>query len=70
MNCVCRTGLQSCDYLCKVCLVLDKSSIKSVNEGTTEFSFKAEAEELILKTHQKGLVHLVDHLSFISVIPA
>ena len=61
MNCVCRTGLQNCDYPRKVCLVLDKSASKSVNEGTAEFIFKAEAEEIILETHQKGLVHLALH---------
>ncbi|MFX0124083.1 MAG: ATP-binding protein [Candidatus Hodarchaeota archaeon] len=60
-DCICRTKLNNCDYPLKVCLSLGKNAIKSVSDGTAEFISKNEAKNIVIETHEKGLVHLALH---------
>jgi Pyruvate/2-oxoacid:ferredoxin oxidoreductase delta subunit len=60
-DCFCRTELQNCDFPRKVCLSLNQLAIMNVNDGSDELVSKPEAEKIVLKAHQSGLVHLALH---------
>ena len=61
IDCICRTGLQNCDFPRKVCLSLNENATKRVADGSAEFISKTEAEKILSETHKKGLVHLALH---------
>ncbi len=61
-DCICRTKLQNCNHLVKVCLSLNEAAETNVSQGRSEFISKSNAEKILLETHQKGLVHLALYL--------
>lgn len=61
MNCFCRMNLQNCNFQLEVCLSLDVYATKLVKDGKAKFISVAEAEKIVLETHEKGLVHFALH---------
>lgn len=56
-QCECRVKLKNCDAPTDVCLMVDHSAEKSIQEGARRISVP-EAIEILKKSHQAGLVHM------------
>ncbi|MFW9992246.1 MAG: ATP-binding protein [Candidatus Odinarchaeota archaeon] len=57
-DCVCRSKLQNCKKPRETCLFLDKDAEKIAKNGRGRFISKDRAKEIVLMTHEEGLVHL------------
>lgn len=57
-DCECRVHYKRCDNPVEVCLLLDEAGDKLVENGSARHITREEAEAVLRKTEESGLVHL------------
>jgi len=57
-NCTCRLTAHKCDRPVEICMQLGKAGLYAIERGTGRQVDKAEAEELLKKAEQAGLIHV------------
>lgn len=67
-ECECRTHYQRCDHPLEVCFLLNMVADRYVSKERARYVFLTEAEEILKKANESGLVHLAlympDHQVF------
>jgi ferredoxin len=61
-DCVCRSHYKRCDNPLDVCFLIDELAVKRVEKQTARYIDLEEAEEVLRKANERGLVHLTFYM--------